>query len=381
MRFLGFMTGKEKEDLNRFSEFLDKEQIKEVRSLGSRKKAGIYFAVSKPTLVDQIVYPQLNPLDEHENVLSYIADINEIVLTRMYEKMFHLLAKNSDEKLYQLIGRGIDADGPMRSAKKAVLLQLFSPESLHILFFTDDEDFRDLLMGNVKSCAPKASVYTKDKYLDLQLMAKNKGLLALADEGVFIVGEFRCEKKEERVAILSAMDEGWFIPEKKGVKKKVDARISTLAFATSSGLKLVTSNLDILHTQVPFDRALLPRFHIVFVVQRKNRASDIHHGMRIQIEDVELVRRFITFAKENPVSFDPVFDRLIERNMHLLKEKERFSFVDITEKTAQAIRQLACCRAMMHLRPVVEEEDVNEAVKIVRDSLFKIGNREQGFGN
>jgi hypothetical protein len=360
MGIFGIPVGKERDDLKRFSEFLDKAQLDEVRRLISKKKAGVFMAVTKATIVEQSAYPQLNALDESPKMVKYIQEINDMILDRVKEQQYQALAQKPTI-LYQLMLRGSDVDGPERSLAKAATLQLFSPSRLHLLVLTDDESFRDILMGNMKSCAPISALYTKEKMNRLVMFTKGKGLLPETDEGIFIMGEFRCDKKEEREPILSAMQQGYVLPEKKG--------------PTPSGMKLITSNLDILHTQVPFDRVLIHEFHLVFIMQRKNKHHMPTPSLRINMDDIELVRGFVSYCKDVPQEFPQQFNETVTRAVHWLKEHERHAFVDVTGKTADAIKALACSRAMMHLRPV-EEDDVKEAIKIAREALFCIGARE-----
>lgn len=356
-------------EMRRFSHFLEKPQMKEVSRLLRQKKAGVYIAVTKAGIADQVAFPQLNPLVHDLSVVEYIKDINDCIAERAHEHWFYSFAPRSEDVLSSLVGRGISVFGDIDALRSAVLLQLVAKDPLHILVLTDDRAVEDALLENVLALSPRVSVYRGESLI----MEKKSGqlipgLLPKSDDGLFVIPELNHEKKIK--PILAAMDSGVVPYKTKGVETSMQARVNVLAFAMPRGMKLLTGSLDVLKRQLPCDESLLSRFHLVFVIEEKKKRM---FSQRVNEEDILMAKKYISFARMNQVKFEQRFASTVGKFMEFIRNDAHFFVVPVTGRIAEAVERLACARAMLHLRDVVLDEDVKAALGIVRESLYRVG--------
>jgi len=73
-------------------------------------------------------------------------------------------------------------------------------------------------------------------------------------------------KKDDMASLYNAMEKGFITYDKGGKHHKFSARISVLATANPKKDKFQGRDIAELKKQIPFDSALLSRFHMVFLV-------------------------------------------------------------------------------------------------------------------
>ncbi|MFH1072226.1 MAG: hypothetical protein V1743_02240 [Nanoarchaeota archaeon] len=370
------LSRKEKQDAEQFKSYVSAAQLAEIKQLLKEKKAGVFQESLKATLVNTPAYPQLNALAEKRNVYQYLTDVNALIRKKALEDSFYTFAQHAENTLSRHIGPNLAQGTAANALRKAVLLQLFSRQQLHILILGDNLSGKEWVLKNSAALAPLSAIYAgKDAAHLVAVREKSsirRGLLPTAHNGIFCIPEFTLERKEEH-SVLDAMDKGTVQYDKKIAKGEFKAHISVLATATPKGQKLLVKSLELLKKQLAFDPALLSRFHLVFVLQEPERgAYQIRTGdlqsQKLKFEDTEYMKEYISYAKKIDVDYDKRHDGCIAACISQLQTREWKFLTPVQEHAADIVRNLAKARAALNLRTEVSEEDVQEAMRIVTDS-------------
>ncbi|MBU1975783.1 MAG: hypothetical protein KKG59_05250, partial [Nanoarchaeota archaeon] len=282
-------------------------------------------------------------------------------------KLFKIFSSSAEPKITKILSGNVEHT----VLQRACAIQLFSKKPLHALVL--GSNLGNTLINTLQTIAPISTVYTQDDMGNLLVIRKHKqydkGILAKTNDGLFIMLNFKLERPAERNPIVSAMEKGYVVVERNNFTGKFAANINVLAFAIPDGIRLLTKSIDILKRQIPFSRDILHKFHLVFVVQKPKQVSE---ALSLKSEDVLFLRSYIAYCRKFKVTFDKKYDGLVDQFMAFIKNDENHFVVDVREKIAAAVKRLACARAAMHMREDLSEEDVKEALKIVRDSLYVV---------
>ena len=155
--------------------------------------------------------------------------------------------------------------------KKAVVLQLFAKDNLHVLLLGNPGVGKTEIVRSVSEFAPVSSFGlgsgTSGAGLGVAMRGKEilKGLLPMANGGLAAIDELNLMKKMDRANLYSAMDKGFVGYDKINGHLKVDAKVSVLASANPVGDKF-NRTIEKIRRQLPFDPALLQRFHLLFFI-------------------------------------------------------------------------------------------------------------------
>jgi DNA replicative helicase MCM subunit Mcm2 (Cdc46/Mcm family) len=185
-------------------------------------------------------------------------------------------------------------------------------------------------------------------------------------------------KEESRASLYNAMEKGFVSYDKGGHSFKFDAKVSVLATANPKGDKFTGTTVEQLKKQLPFDAALLTRFHLTFLV----RKHDIEEFKRItkallqrgKTDLSEKEKRFLKDYVEHvhslgEISIPKRFEQEIVDFIADIKENERKYLVEISPRMVVGFTRLAKASARMELRKEVAEKDVKLVKQIVAESL------------
>jgi DNA replicative helicase MCM subunit Mcm2 (Cdc46/Mcm family) len=187
-------------------------------------------------------------------------------------------------------------------------------------------------------------------------------------------------KKQDMASLYNAMEKGFVTYDKGKTHIRMDAKIKVLATANPRGDKFEGSKKEKIREQLPFDPALLTRFHIVFFI----RKPDIEKFMKItrkivrdekiniKEEDIHFIKEYIKHAKSIDVELEPEFEaRIIEFIEEIKKDENKF-IVDITPRIVKGIINIAKANARLHLRNKTSGEDIEKAINILKHSLYNV---------
>ncbi len=311
-----------------------------------------------------------------------VSDINQKITlyyqTKLFrkfsQKAFYFLSKNLAPNIV-----GLD------SAKQSAVLQLFTTpqEPVHLLLLGDPGTGKTEILRQAISFAPKFSfgLGSGTSSAGLVVTVKGKevqpGLLPLADEGICAIDELNLMKDDSRAGLYNAMEKGFITYDKGGHHYKFDSRISIIATANPKHDKFYGHEVREWKKQLPFDSALLTRFHLVFFKRKPGTkeftqiAKNVIKGKKSSLaeKDKQFIKEYIKFAHQIKVKIPIDFEEKIIQFAKKIKLQEDKYLVEITPRTIVGITRLAKARARIELRDKVNEDDLFKTFEIVEQSL------------
>jgi replicative DNA helicase Mcm len=372
----------EEDSLVFISGFVSEKDLKVLTGLLKEKKIAIEEeSVSVGGLIASIKLPKIAIKKEKAEVADIIDEINDKIDAKTKSVLFDKFSKVIHDRCSMIIAPNIVG---FETAKKAVALQLFSPEHIHILLLGDPGTGKTQILSSANDLAPISSMGlgSGTSGVGLAVTVKGneviKGLLPMADNGLCAIDELNLMKEESRASLYNAMEKGFVSYDKGGHSYKFDARISVLATANPKGDKFTGKNTEELKKQLPFDAALLSRFHLTFLV-RKHTTEEFKKITKSLLEKKKqsLNQKELKFLKEyvkkahdiEDVSLPKKFeDEIVDFIGDIKKNEERY-LVEISPRMAVGFLRLAKASARMELRKEVSQKDVDIVKKIVTESL------------
>ncbi|MFH1786141.1 MAG: ATP-binding protein [archaeon] len=298
------------------------------------------------------------------------AGLDAKINKRMYSN-FSAVAKDNVQKILSSELFGLD------TIKEAVSLQLFCPDQLHILLIGDPGTGKSDILHAASEISPISSFGLGSGTSSAGLTVTQRGrevmpgILPMANGGIACIDELNLMKPQDRAGLYSSMSKGYVSYDKGGSHFQFPARCSILAAANPIGDKFGKN----MRKQIPFDPALLTRFHLVFVLRQYSVedfmkiSKKVIEGRRAANQDYGFLMDYIKFSKSCLPSFSTAFEEQIEKFLYEVKKREKKYFVEITPRFVEGIIRLSKASARMRLSNTVEEADVDKAIRVVRASL------------
>jgi DNA replication licensing factor MCM4 len=318
--------------------------------------------------------------------------------------------------VYELLSRSLAPSiYEMDDVKKGILLQLFggtnktfdkggSPRyrgDINVLLCGDPSTSKSQLLQYVHRIAPRG-VYTSGKgssavgltaYItrdpETRQLVLESGALVLSDGGVCCIDEFDKMSDATRSVLHEVMEQQTVSIAKAGIITTLNARTSILASANPIGSKYnpnlsVPQNIDLPPT-------LLSRFDLVYLVldriDEQNDRRLARHLVGMYLEDapenasrneilpIEFLTSYISYARSNihPKISDEAQHALVEAYVAMrslganVRDQERR--ITATTRQLESMIRLAEAHAKMRLSEIVTEDDVLEAVRLIKSAL------------
>ncbi len=317
--------------------------------------------------------------------------------------------------------------------KLAIALQLFGgvPKKLpdgteirgdiHVLLVGDPGVAKSQILRYVHRIAPR-SVYTTGKGTTTAGLTATAtrdefdgrwtleaGALVLADKGIALVDEIDKMRSEDRSALHEAMEQQTVSVAKAGINAVLRARCALLGAANPKYGRF--DRYTPIAEQIDLSPTLLSRFDLIFVLtddpdEMRDRMLAEHilrtHEIGEKFEklrniasveytrdelikeselaeiipsiDPELLRKYIAYAKRTvfPVLSEEAKERITEFYLSLRSRAKENSAVPVTARQLEALIRLAEASARLRLSDVVEREDVDRVIEIIKRSLEQI---------
>ncbi|NQU79850.1 ATP-binding protein [Candidatus Woesearchaeota archaeon] len=361
------LSDDEKDALEVFKQYTTSKELRILKGLLKEKKIEIQ---SKPL--------KINVLRPGKTTQA-VQKINDLITQKANNKELDNLTKNAHETLYAMIAPNIVG---FETIKKAVALQLFSPEHIHILLLGDPGTGKTQILSSAVDLSPISAMGlgsgTSGAGLAITVKGKEvvKGLLPMADKGLCALDELNLMKEESRASLYNAMEKGFVSYNKGGNAYKFDARVSVLATANPKGDKFVGKDLGELKKQLPFDTALLSRFHLTFLVRKHNiqdfkkiTKSLLKGKIKIN-QNQSLLNEYIKKAKNiEDVKLPAAFEQEIVDFITAIKQDEENYLIEVSPRMVVGFSRLVKAAARMELREEVSHKDVLLVKSIVEESL------------
>lgn len=377
------LSEKDKSDLEELSKHLKKEDL---------EKAQKYIRQLRiKTITKKILYSEpITSLREHIALASQDNSIADEVgiLNRNIEDSVETIIignfkKDAWNRLQKLFAPGIIG---FDYVKKGVILQLFSNDQIHILLLGDPGTGKTDILRASEYIAPISSFGlgsgTSNTGLTVTVKGNeiSKGILSLADKGLAIIDELNLMKKDDRAGIYNAMEKGFITYDKGGHHYKFDARCSVLASANPKKDKFKGKTKKDIGKQIPFDSALLSRFHLIYLIKEADTGQfmEIADGVlagkkhHVNQDDLKFLKKYIRQSKSIDIEFSMDYNDMIKKFIEEIKEREDTMLIDITPRFVIGLKRLIESSARLELRKKVEKEDVWRAMEAFTLSMKDI---------
>ncbi len=367
-------------------------------------------------------------LIDTNNVIKLEREFEELELTEEDLKQIQELAK--DEKLYDKIVASIAPSiYGHKEIKEAIALQLLGgtpgkvkPDGMrirpdmHLLLIGDPGTGKSQLLQYVSLLAPKG-IYVSGKSSSAAGLTASAerdelseggwtlkaGALVLAAGGMAMIDEFDKMDDQDRASMHDAMESQEIHVAKAGIVATFKANASILAAANPKFGRFDPHELPANQFNIP--PTLLSRFDLIFPmmdeINEKRDAELAEHiltshfvsGLRTgtsiyddetikkaeekvsPVISPELLRKYIAYARKNykPVLSQEAMDKIKNFYLELRKIGEQEGSIPITARYLEGIVRLAEASAKGRLSNVVEEQDAERAIRLLKTSLKSIG--------
>ncbi len=378
-----FPLGREKRKaLQDLRALVTEREYGDVQYLARLRKIGFHYDRfgTSAALVPDASWPQLAAAAPDEDVVTVVERLNKKIADQAMLATFESFKLQSVEAIAKLVAPNLLG---MDAVKEAATVQLFTQEPLHILLLGDPGTGKTEVLRSIERLAPHAifGLGSGASKAGLTGIYDGKefqpGLLVLADEGFALIDELNLLKKEDQAGLYSAMEKGFLTYDKKGAHEKFDARVRVLATANPKGDRFVGKDAKLLRTQLPFDPALLSRFHLLFLIRRasarelesitrkivKDEVRDLEDG------DARFVKAYVSYAERLNVAFDPKFEPVIVSFIDDLRAREESCLVEIGPRLVIGVIRLAKAYARSRLSRTTSADDVERAMKLMNAAL------------
>lgn len=363
-------------------DFLEKKDLRKVTLALKRKNIHIAYrqmGLSSSVIAD-VRFPQIHVADQSKETTKAVAGWNETIERRIMRRQVLEFGKVAEERLPHLIAPHIEG---MDLIKQAVACQLVAKERLHILLLGDPGTGKTDIARSASELHEASSFGlgsgTSGVGLTVSVKGKavTKGLLPRSDGGICALDELNLIKQKDMGSLYNAMEKGFVTYTKDDKDLRYDAQVRVIATANPKGDRFVGRNLHILKEQIPFDMALLSRFHLVFFVRGPNVDRFVAITKRIVSEaavtltdaDKEFLREFVGYAEDIEVEFPEELEEKVVEFAKALKENEKNFLVEISPRIVHGIVRLAKANARLSLRRRVLPHDLDIAQRIMKTAL------------
>jgi DNA replicative helicase MCM subunit Mcm2 (Cdc46/Mcm family) len=377
------LSKEDKARIEMVKDVLQPEEIKELEAMLKSHKARFAEADfgTSPGLMASSKYLMVacNVIDSFFK--NKVEEINSRIVMLGKEKVFAEFSTSAEEKILPLIAPNILG---MEEVKRAGLIQLFAKEKVHILLLGDPATGKTDILRSIADFAPISSFGlgsgTSKAGLTVAVPGKEiiKGLLPLANNGIACIDELNLLKTADRAGLLNAMEKGFITYDKADSHLKLDANVNVFATANPEGERFVGRTTEVLKQQIPFDPALLSRFHLLFLIRKPSTeeflkiTDNIIKGEKKSVteKDKHFIKEYVAYALSKNVEFDKSLSSLMQGFVSDVKKDEDQFIVEISPRMVIGIMNMAKAAARMKLKDKVEKEDVIKVLKIFNFSLY-----------
>ena len=387
------LAKKEKFDSAKVKEYLSDSEftklmwfIKQGKAEIKLEKFGWNFLISGNDLMPRVrfVKPEkrrFNP--DHDVELKdqvWIDELDKKLRNKFLQHTFEEFPPRAWTTIPQFIAPNLIG---METIKQAAAMQLFSKDALHILLIGDPGTGKTDILRASADISP-ISAYglgSGTSGAGLSVTASGNqilpGLLPMAHNGLCAIDELNLMKKEDYAAMYNAMEKGFVTYDKAGKHYKFDAMIKILATANPKGDKFENYTTEQIKKQLPFDSALLSRFHLIFFVKQVSLEGFSKIAERIisqdkpQINssDIDFLKRYIRYTSDLEIKLSDDLAEKIKEFVTDLKAKENELPFEVTPRLVVGLMRMAKASARLEARTKIEAKDLERVFGVVRSAL------------
>ena len=372
---------KERDILNIVQEYVEPEQLGDITLLLKQKKiSASALPLPLPEHLPQQQCFVFTSETQDSDVGEYVTEMNQHIQKKFFKKQYSVFSALAPSILPKLIAPHIIGHDVI---KRAVALQLFAAEPIHILLLGDPAIGKTDIIRSASELHPISSYGLGSGMSGVGLAVTvvgevvEPGLLPLAHQCICCIDELNLIKDENLGALYNAMEKGFITYDKKGQHLKLDAQARILATANPIGDSFTGKTIESLKKQIPFDDALLSRFHLVFLTKKPDtyeflKITDAilkqkHNSLTKT--DLEFIKSYIVAAEQLKVTLPEVYHKDIVTFVEELKKKESSSIFEISPRMVVGLMRLVQARARMCMREKVIQEDITDVKNIIERAM------------
>ncbi len=378
------LSADEKRRLSNASGYIPEEDASRLNMLAKRKQCKIDMkrAPFSRAITSVPEYPVCVLLDE--GAREEVFELSENIKHGFQEKLVKSFRTSAFRNTVSLLAPKIIG---FDNVKKAAALQLFSEEQYHMLLLGDPGTGKTDILRASEGLAPIAAFGlgsgTSNTGLTVTISGNEvrKGILSLADGGMAIIDELNLMKKEDRAGLYNAMEKGFISYDKGGHRYQFPAKCSVLASANPKKDTIIGNDIYSIKKQLPFDPALLSRFHLVFLVRKQGKEEFMDIADEVLLEkhkditkeDEAFMKKYVESARKIRVDFPAKFSGHIKDFALKVRSQEKNMLFDITPRFIIGLKRLIVASAKSEMRNRVEEKDVKRVLEIYAAALKEVG--------
>jgi replicative DNA helicase Mcm len=352
---------------------------------------------------------------EVNNLIPLEETFEELDITEEDER--RILELSQDPEIFQKLKNSIAPSvWGYDEIKESLVLQLFggvqkkksdgqkSRGDLHILMIGDPGVAKSVILNFMANISPKGryvvgkstsgagltATVVRDEYL--KGWSLEAGAMVLANKGLVCIDELEKMDPTDRSAMHEAMEQQTVTVSKANVQATLKAATSVLAAANPKFGRFDPSQG--IPQQIDLPPALINRFDIIFTLRDiPNKSNDERVATHIleehqkeakeMIIDRDLFRKYVAYTKQriNPRLTDKSAKVLKDfyvglRNRPMLEGQEMKS-IPISARQLNSIIRLAEASAKIRLSEIIEEQDANIAIDLMKYFLVQTGYDEE----
>ncbi|MFC1753918.1 ATP-binding protein [Thermoproteota archaeon] len=384
VRLFRKLSEEERRKLESLSKHItSKTAIKYIERLLKQRKIKINSIQPEFNMLPEtgLVYLQLESAVKDNEIEDQVKQLNKDLSEKIEQQLFSSFSDVASDILPKMIAPEIVG---FEMVKKAVAIQLFCRERIHILLLGDPGTGKTKILDAATKLHPISSMGlgsgTSGAGLAVTMKGNEviKGLLPMADQGICAIDELNLMKDDSRASLYNAMESGFVSYNKGGKHYKFDARVSVLATANPKGDRFKGTKPQELKKQLPFDPALLSRFHLTFLVKRpgveefKSISKSILSGkkQRVSGNERKFIKKYVKYANQlSEPELPKRFEQGVVDFIGRIKQNEKEHLIEVSPRLVVGFMRMAQALARSELRTKVEEKDISTVKEIIRDSL------------
>jgi len=373
---------KQKLALEQVSKYLEKEDIVSLKSLLKQKRVSIVDSKLdiSPQLLDSSLSYTFHADSTERSVKDFIESVNKRILDSIMERSYIKFSKKANEIVPKFIAMNIRG---FNNVKKAAALQLFATEPIHILLLGDPGTGKTDIIRSAANLHKISSFGlgsgTSGAGLTATVKGKeiSEGLLPKANKGICAIDELNLMEDKDRGSLYNAMEKGFVTYDKGGQHHRFEAKVRVLATANPKGDRFAGKTVESLKQQLPFDSALLTRFHLIFLIRKpdlqqfKEISRKILRGDKVKKGggDEKFIQGYVSYAENVKVKIPKKFEQEIVDFVADIKANEKNYLIEVSPRIVIGFTRLAKAAARMRLGTEVKEEDIKLVKEIVTEGL------------
>lgn len=337
------------------------------------------------------------------------------------EMVEKLKSDRNNQEVYSLLSKSIAPEiHGLEDVKKALLLLLVGGVSkkmsdgmkirgdINVLLMGDPGVAKSQLLKHISILAPRG-IYTTGKGSSgvgltaavikdsvTNEMNLEGGALVLADQGICCIDEFDKMDERDRTSIHEVMEQQTVSIAKAGITTTLNARTSILAAANPLYGRYDRRKTP--HENINLPAALLSRFDLIFLLLDQHdpqadlalaeAVTFVHQHLKskeknqVNLLDAYTMRAYIAEAKRiEPTIPSQLHNFIIQKYVEKRQEQmeiNKIGYVYVTPRTLLGIIRLAQSLARLRFSEVVDQNDIEEALRLMEASRNTI-NQDAGI--